>query len=374
MRAIAVHPLQADSAHLREIPRPSLDEIPDGRGVLVDVIRVGVDGTDREIAEGQFGEAPPGADFLVIGHESLGRVREVGARVDGSLVRGSLVVATVRRPGESMLDRIGMQDMSPDDTYLEHGINRLHGFLTEAYVDDERFLVPIPEALEPVAVLLEPLSIAEKGIRQAFEIQRRVKLWQPRRAAVMGAGSIGLLTTLAMRLRELEVTVYSRREPPYRNSELAEALGARYVWTGAMDLAQLAQRYGPFDLMFDATGSSPLALSAAQALAKNGVLVLASVTSGDATAELPTDLLNQRIVLGNQVIVGTVNAHRDDFVAGVEDLLRAEATHPGWLGSLLTTRIDGLTGYAEMLDRLEHDHEAIKVYVEIGADEPKADA
>jgi threonine dehydrogenase-like Zn-dependent dehydrogenase len=117
--------------------------------------------------------------------------------------------------------------------------------------------------------------------------------------------------------------------------------------------------------MLDATGYSPLALGSALALAKNGVLVLAGVTSGDRTAELPTDLLNQRIVLGNQVIVGTVNAHRDDFVAGVEDLLRAEAWHPGWLASLLTTPIHGLSGYAEMLDRLEHDDDAIKVYVEL---------
>jgi glucose 1-dehydrogenase len=365
MQAIAIHPLQAGSVHLREIPRPSLDEITDGHGVLVDVIRVGVDGTDREIADGQYGAAPPGDDFLVIGHESLGRVRAVGPAVPPSITPGTLVVATVRRPGDSLLDRIGMQDMSPDDTYREHGINRLHGFLTEAYVDDARFLVPIPEPLEPVAVLLEPLSVAEKGLRQAFEIQRRVKLWDPRRAAVLGAGSIGLLTALAMRLRGLDVTVYSRRQPPYRNSELVEQLGGRYVSTAAMDLGQLTEAHGPFDLMFDATGYSPLALAAVQALAKNGVLVLAGVTGGDRTAELPTDRMNERIVLGNQVIVGTVNAHRDDFVQGVEDLLRAEASHPGWLGSLLTTRIDGLAGYAEMLDHLEHDDDAIKVYVEV---------
>jgi len=367
MQAIAIHPLQPGSIHLRDISRPSLDEIADGYGVLVDVIRVGVDGTDREIAGGEYGEAPPGGDFLVIGHESLGRVREVGANVPPSIAPGMLVVATVRRPGQSLLDRIGMQDMSPDDTYLEHGINRLHGFLTEAYVDDARFLVPILEPLEPVAVLLEPLSVGEKGIRQAYEIQRRIKVWDPHRAAVLGAGTIGLLAALAMRLRGLDVTMYSRRQPPYRNSELVEAIGARYVSTQAMDVRELAARHGPFDLMLDATGYSPLALGAVLGLAKNGVLVLAGVTGGERTAELPTDVMNQRIVLGNQVIVGTVNGHRDDFVAGVEDLLRAEAIHPGWLGSLLTTRIDGLAGYAEMLDRLEHDDDAIKVYVEIAA-------
>jgi len=365
MHAIAVHPLEAGSVHLRDIPKPSLDGSFDGHGVLVDIIRVGVDGTDREIADGEYGEPPPGDDFLVIGHESLGRVREVGPQVDATIKPASLVVATVRRPGDSLLDKIGMQDMSPDDTYREHGINRLHGFLTEAYVDDARFLVPIPEPLEPVAVLLEPLSVAEKGIRQAFEIQRRVKIWQPQRGAVMGAGTIGLMAALVMRLRGLDVTVYSRREPPYRNSELVEQLGGRYVSTKALDIGRLAQQHGPFDLMLDATGYSPLSFGAIGALAKNGVLVLASVTGGDRTTELPTDHLNQRMVLGNQVVVGTVNAHRDDFVQGVEDLLRAEASHPGWLGSLLTTRIDGLGGFAEMLDRLEHDDEAIKVYVEV---------
>ena len=366
MRAVAVRPGTADSLHLREVRRPVVGDVPDGRGVLVDVIRVGACGTDREIVDALFGTAPAGDDFLVIGHENLGRVAEVGGNVPGGLKPGSLVVATVRRPGTSIYDSIGLQDMTTDEA-RERGINRLHGYLAEAYVDDAAFLVPLPDSLEPVGVLLEPLSIAEKGIRQAIEIQRRMRVWRPVRAAVLGAGTIGLMTALALRLRGLEVVVYSRRPAPYRNSELLGAIGATYLSSSDTTLDALSDVAGSLDLIVDASGFSPLALGAARVLGKNGVLVLASVTGGKATAELPTDVINEGFVLNNKVMVGTVNAHRDDFVTGVEDLLRAEAFFPGWLAQLITTRVKGLEAHAELLRHLEDDRDAIKVVVEVGS-------
>jgi threonine dehydrogenase-like Zn-dependent dehydrogenase len=232
-------------------------------------------------------------------------------------------------------------------------------------VDDAAFLVPLPDSLEPVGVLLEPLSIAEKGIRQAFEIQRRMRVWQPARAVVLGAGPIGLLAALALRLRGLDVVVYSRRAAPYRNSDLLAAIGARYVSSADTSLDDLAETAGPIDLIVDASGYSPLAIGAARVLATNGVLVLASVTGGKETAELPTDVINEGFVLGNKVMVGTVNAHRDDFVTGVEDMLRAEAFYPGWLSQLITTRVGGLEAHDELLHHLEEDRDAIKVVVEV---------
>jgi threonine dehydrogenase-like Zn-dependent dehydrogenase len=365
MRAVAVRPGVADSLHVRSVPRPSLDEIPGGRGVLVRVLRVGLCGTDREINDAEFGEAPAAEDALILGHESLGRVEAVGAAVPESFAPGTLVVATLRRPGSSPYDAIGLQDFSTSDDFPERGIRRAHGFLAEFYADDAGYLVPLPASLVEVGVLLEPLSIVEKGIRQAFEIQRRLRIWEPRRAAVLGAGPVGLLTALALRLRGVEVTVYSRRPAPYPNSELVEAIGGRYVSSASTSLQELAASAGPLDLILEATGFSPLAFEAADVLAPNGILVLASVTGGDRTAEIPTDRINQGLVLGNKVIVGTVNAHRDDFVEGIEDLLRAEATFPGWLGRLLTTRVDGLERPDEMLRGLRDDPDAIKVYVEV---------
>src|SRR3712207_4138059 len=253
MRAIATIPGTPDSMHLAELPMPSLDEVPNGRGVLVKMLACGVDGTDKEIIAAEYGAPPPGYDFLVHGHENFGRVVEVGPNV-AELRPGDYVVATTRRRGSSIYDRIGDYDMTTDDVYRERGINLLHGFLTEYYVDDPEYMVRVPAGLKDVAVIVEPLSVPEKGIIQAYEIQRRLKVWRPRKAAVLGAGTIGLLATLILRLRGLEVTVLSRTPKPYRNAHLVEALGARYVSTKETSLAEAAAEHGPFDIIYEATG------------------------------------------------------------------------------------------------------------------------
>jgi threonine dehydrogenase-like Zn-dependent dehydrogenase len=367
MKAIAVYPGKPNSMHLEEVPEPQLSDCPDGRGVKVQVLRVGVDGTDKEINAAQYGAAPPGAGFLITGHEGLGRVVEVGSDVPTTITPGTLVVSTVRRPGHSIYDRIGLQDMTTDDVYYERGINRRHGFLSEYYVEDAQFVVPLPEELSAVGVLLEPLTIAEKALRQAEEIQRRLKVWNPRRGAVLGSGTVGLLTALAMRLRGLEVTCFSLREPPYLNSELIEQLGAGYVSTNRTSLEDGARLYGPFDVIVEATGFSPLVFDAADALGKNGVLVLVSVTGGSRRAEVNADRINQGFVLGNKVMVGSVNAAPEDFARGRDDLVKAQAFYPGWLAKLLTTPVNGLESYEQMLRELSENRDAIKVYVEVAS-------
>src|SRR2546426_5425481 len=214
MKAVAVVPGKPNSVHLADLPRPSLDQVPDGRGVLVKVLRVGVDGTDKEINAAEYGAAPPGFDFLVIGHEGFGQVEAVGSNVT-EVKPGDYVVATVRRPGKSIYDLIGTNDMTTDDTYYERGINLRHGFLTEYYVDDAEFIVKVPRGLREVGILLEPMTVVEKGIAQAYEIQRRLRGWRPRRAAAMGAGTIGLLVTLVLRVRGVQVTTFGLSRKPY---------------------------------------------------------------------------------------------------------------------------------------------------------------
>src|ERR687893_2992718 len=196
MKAIAVFPGKPDSIPLADLPEPSVNDIPNGRGVLVEVLRVGVDGTDKEINDAEYGAAPEGYDVLVTGHESFGRVLEVGPNVR-DLKPDDYVVATVRRPGSSIYDAIGTYDMTTDSTYYERGINLLHGFLTERYVDDPEYIVKVPAALKEIGVLMEPFSIIEKGVEQAYEVQRRLGVWRPKHAAVVGVGSLGLLATLA---------------------------------------------------------------------------------------------------------------------------------------------------------------------------------
>ena len=364
MKAIAVIPGRADSIHLADVPSPSVDDIPEGRGVLVEVVRVGVDGTDKEINAAEYGDAPEGYDFLVTGHESFGRVLEVGPNVR-DIEPGDYVVATVRRPGTSIYDQIGAYDMTTDETYFEHGINLRHGYLTERYVDDQEYIVKVPAGLKEVGVLLEPTSIAEKGIEQAYEIQRRLKVWRPERAAVVGAGTLGLLATLILRLRGMDVTTLARTQPPYLNSELVEALGAKYVSTRRTPLVEAAEEHGPWDIIFEATGVSSVVFESMEALGKNGVLVLTGISGGDNKVEVPGDRIMLGFVLGNKVAVGSVNANRTYFERGVQDMALAEAEYPGWLGRLLTHRVRGLDNYEEMIRLLTDEKGAIKVFVEV---------
>ena len=367
MKAVAVFPGKPGSMHLTTMRRPSTEDVPGGRGVLVKVLRVGVDGTDKEIDAAEYGAAPPGDDFLVTGHESFGVVEAVGPAVTG-LQPGDYVVATVRRPGSSLYDRIGTYDMTTDDTYFERGINLRHGYLTEYYVDDPEYIVKVPAGLRHVGVLLEPLTVVEKGIAQAFEIQRRLHVWRPRKAAVMGAGTVGLLATLVLRLQGIEVTTFGRTPAPYLNSTLIEALGARYATTVDVPVRDAGATFGPFDLVFEATGSSAVAFDSMLALGKNGVLVLSSVTGGDKTIEVPADRINLEFVLGNKVMVGTVNANREYFELGVKDLAHAESQYPGWLERLLTHPVKGLENWKLLLDTLTNAKGAIKVYCQVAED------
>ena len=365
MKAIAIRPGTPDSVHLRQLPRPSLDEVPGGRGARVSMVRVGLCGTDADLAAGEYGVAPPGESFLVLGHESLGRVTEVGPAA--SVPLGQLVVVAIRRPGGSAYDRIGRPDLSTDPVFIETGISQAHGFMREELVVDGEFLVPVPDELADVAILTEPLSCITKALRQADQVQARLELWEPRRALVTGASTIGLLATLALRLRGLEVTTYARREAPYRNSELVERLGARYVSAAEADLPTLVERDGPFDIVFEGSGAPGLIEPAVAALAPNGVAALFSVTPGSGLVQVDMARLNQSLVLYNRVLVGSAAAAWADYAGAVATIGQAQAGDEtqGWLNELLTDRIDGFD-VAAITRHLAGGGNHIKTTVEIG--------
>src|SRR5271165_6566623 len=144
IKAIAVIPGQPNTIHLREVSKPAMSDVPNGRGVLVKILRVGVDGTDKEINAAEYGAAPAGDDYLIIGHESFGRVESVGPNVS-EFRPGDYVSLTVRRPGSSLYDQIGTYDMTTDDVYFERGINLRHGFLAEYAVDAPEYIIRVPE-------------------------------------------------------------------------------------------------------------------------------------------------------------------------------------------------------------------------------------
>jgi len=367
MKAIAVRPGTPNSVHEREIPMPSLDKIPDGKGILVKVLKVGVDATDREINDALYGNSPPGDDYLVLGHESFGIVQAVGSNVRNIRV-GDYVTATVRRPGGSIYDKIGTYDMTSEETYYERGINLLHGYLTEYFVDHEDYIVRVPKGLKNLHVLMEPMSCAAKAIHQAFEAQRRMKVWSPKRAFVLGAGQIGLLSTLVLRLKGIEVFTLARAAGPHLKSSIVEGMEATYIATSQTSLEDLAVKVGKADLIIDATGSSSIAFNAMKALGHNGVLVWTSITGGKELTTVPSDKINIEWVLGNKLLVGSVNANREHFEAGIRDLAFGEVMFPGVLERILTSPVNGLSGYKEMMRLLVEDNTALKVYVNV-ADE-----
>jgi glucose 1-dehydrogenase len=364
MKAIAVKPGTPNSVHLRDIGKPKVSDVADGRGVLVRVLKVGVDATDREINEAKYGNPPPGDDYLVLGHESFGVVEEVGSAV-AHVRPGDYVTVTVRRPGKSIYDQIGHSDITSEEIYYERGINLLHGFLTEYYVDDAEFIVKVPIGLKHLHVLAEPMSCAAKAVQQAFEAQRRLKVWRPKIAYVMGAGQIGLLSTLVLRLRGLEVYTLARSKPPTLNAEIVEGYGAHYVSTTEEPLVDLAKRVGKADLIIDATGSSSVAFASMEVLGHNGALVWAGITGGGAHVQVPADKVNLEWVLGNKLLLGSVNANREHFELGIRDFALGEAMYPGVTDRILTTPVQGLDNYQEMMNRLVDDRRALKVYVNV---------
>lgn len=368
MKAIAVHPGTPDSVHLAELEKPAVSDIPNGRGVLVQVLQVGVDGTDKEINMAEYGDAPPGYEFLVIGHESFGRVVEVGPNVT-ELEVGDYVTATVRRPGSSIYDQIGHYDMTVDDTYYERGINLRHGYLTEFYVDEPEYIIKVPAGLAHVGVLSEPMSIVEKAITQAYEIQRRLRVWRPKRACILGAGAIGQLGSLACKLRGLETVCVARTPAPNPKAAQVEKLGVPYKNTTESSLLEICDDHGPFDIVLEASGNAGVAFGCMEILAKNGVLILTSITGGNREVTIPGDKVNLDFVLNNKVMFGTVNAHRGYFEDAMRTFALSEAQFPGWLESLLTHPVEGLENYRELMDKLVNERTALKVFMKVAADQ-----
>jgi threonine dehydrogenase-like Zn-dependent dehydrogenase len=367
MKAIAVKPGQKHSVHATELPMPSLDSIPGGRGVLVKVLQVGVDATDKEINEALYGAAPKGDDFLVIGHEVFGRVVEVGPAVK-HVVAGDYVACTVRRPGGSIYDKIGRNDITSEETYYERGINLRHGFMTEYYVDDAEYIVKFPVNLKEIGVLAEPASVCAKAIEQAYLAQRRLQVWEPKRAWVMGAGQIGLLTTMMLKIKGLDVWTIARSGSKNNlKAEIAESFGATYVSTKEKDLDTLVKEQGRPDLIIEATGNSGIVFDCMKYLGLNGALVLTSVTGGDKSVTVPADKINLEWVLGNKLMVGSVNGNHRHFHLGISDLALGEMMYPGTIKRILTHPVKGLDSYAEMMHLLD-DNNVLKVYMNVAED------
>jgi threonine dehydrogenase-like Zn-dependent dehydrogenase len=354
MKAVAVFPRSRD-VRVIDWPGPRMERSTD---VMIRALEVGICGTDREIASFHYGTPPRGHEQLIIGHEMLGEVVDGGD--DVTLVRpGDLVIPTVRRPcphDHCPACRAGRQDFCYTGDFIERGIKDDHGYNTQSIVEDQRYLVPVPVALRDVAVLVEPLTIAEKALIQVMQVQQRLP-WacqiQPgaaanghsgagvhscHRAVVLGAGPVGLLGAMALTAAGFQTFVYSREPVPNRKAEICAMFGATYVSSTTENVTQLAERIGRIDLVYEAVGASSLAFEVMKVLGVNGIFIFTGVPGRKAPIEVDTDLLMRQLVLMNQVVFGTVNAGRDAFEAAISDLAVFMRKWPQAVRALITGR------------------------------------
>lgn len=332
--AIVITPGQAGSAQLGTVAREPVT----AGSVRLAVEAVGVCGTDAEICEGLYGQAPAGQPQLVLGHEALARVAEVGAGVQ-DLRAGQWVVPIVRRPCQPPCAACsqGRWDECLTGGYQEHGIKGLHGFMRQELVVAADAVVPLPEALADVGMLTEPLTIIEKAVERGLAVHR-LGSGEPRRALVTGAGPVGLLGVLLLVCRGLDVYVVDRRPADSPKAKLVESVGAHYIDDSTTPLEQAAPR-GGFDLALEATGYAPLLFRALNTLGVNGVLVLTGVTGGHHALDVDVNLMNTTMVLENQAMIGSVNAARRHYQQAVQDLSAFVTRFGPVVPALITERV-----------------------------------
>jgi len=356
MKAVAVTPKSRGLA-LIDVAEPP---ITTPTQVKLRVLEVGVCGTDREICSFQYGTPPEGSDHLIIGHESLAEVLEVGTGV-ARLRRGDLVVPMVRRPcphARCLACRSDRQDFCYTGDFAERGIKMAHGFLTEIVVDEERYMNVVPDNLREVGILVEPLTIAEKALAQIWQVQQRLPWACPieagkaaghcHKAVVLGAGPVGLLGAMALAAADFEVFVYSREPRPNPKADLVESIGAHYVSAATESIDDLARRTGNIDVIYEATGASPVSFEMLKVLGTNGIFVFTGVPGRKAPIEVDTDRIMRDLVLKNQVVFGTVNAGRSTFEDAVRDLETFMLRWPHAVRALITGR-SPLSAYSDLL-------------------------
>ncbi|MGE3152259.1 MAG: glucose 1-dehydrogenase [Nitrospiraceae bacterium] len=359
MKALAVFPSDR-KVRLIEQAQPGP---PGSDQVMLRIREVGICGTDREICAFEYGAPPAGSDRLIIGHESLAEVVEVGADVI-DVRPGDLVVPMVRRPcihPKCLACRAGRQDFCVSGDFQERGIQHADGFLTEFVIEEEPYVIPVPPALADVAVLVEPLTVVAKAALQMRDIQQRLP-YEVRhgRGVVLGAGPVGLLGAMTLVARGYETFVYSREPSGGEREALIRSFGATYLSARDHAIGKIGAHIGNIDIMFEATGVSALAFAALEALGVNGVFIITGVPGRKLPTEVDTDLIMRNLVLRNQLLFGTVNAGRSAYEAAIQQLEQFMTLFPASVRGLITGR-SPLEGAQDLIARRDGIKDVVQV-------------
>jgi threonine dehydrogenase-like Zn-dependent dehydrogenase len=326
IKAISVIPGKPDSLIILNLNKPKIQKSTE---ILVKTLQVGIDGTDFETLNETQPDSVNNKPRMILGHEALGVIKEIGQNVR-DFKEGDLVVPTVRRPcnvHSCIPCSNGESDMCITGLYKERGIKELDGYMSEYFVEDQNYLLKIPNQIKDVAVLIEPLSIVEKTIENIFEIQKRLK-WDPKTSLILGAGSLGILFSLYLKWRGLKTYVYSRNLKNDIRTNILQGIGVKYISTNDVEIEELKQKLGNIDIIIEATGSSKVAFDGMKILGINGIMALIGITKGNKVIKIPSDKLNLDIVLGNKVIFGAVNSNIRHFEKAKSKLINIKEWLP----------------------------------------------
>jgi threonine dehydrogenase-like Zn-dependent dehydrogenase len=215
-------------------------------------------------------------------------------------------------------------------------------------VEEEKFLTYVPAELRDVAVLVEPLTVAEKGLAQVRKVQQRLPWVAPgtpanqigrgKTAVVLGAGPVGILGAMVLLVNGFKTFVYSRSKAPNPKAELVESIGAKYISAEVETVDQLAERVGSIDLVYEAVGKAKISYDVLRILGLNGIYVFTGIPAPKPAIDVEADLIMRNLVLKNQAVVGTVNADREAFEGAIRDLGIFLKRWPTALRSLITGR------------------------------------
>ncbi len=326
MRALTVKPGSAGTVSVDDVAEPE----PGPGELLVQGLALGVCGTDKEIASGEYGWPPPERDRLILGHESLGRVLQTPPGSD--FEAGDLVVGVVRRPDPVPCGACahGEFDMCRNGRYTERGIKEIDGYGSERWCVESDYAVRLDESLYRVGMLLEPTTVVAKAWEQVRLIGERA-WFEPRTALVTGAGPVGLLAALLGVQQGLEVHVLDRVTEGAK-PELVASLGATYH---SDPVDEVAGRLQP-DVVIEATGASQVVFDAMCNTARYGIVCLTGVSPAGRTLQIDAGGLNRELVLENDVVVGSVNANLRHYRKAADALAQADLA---WLERMITRRV-----------------------------------
>lgn len=364
MRALTIIPGKGN-IEIKNIREP---QIQDDDDVKIEVIEVGICGTDREEVSGGRAHAPEGEKELIIGHEMFGRIIETGNSVR-SVKPGDYGLFTVRRGCSLCVPcQLKRSDMCYTGLYTERGIKELHGFQCEYVVDKEDYFIQVPKEIKAFGVLTEPMSIAEKAIEEALKIQAlripgfdEIGWMKSARVLIAGIGSVGLLAAFALRLRGAEVYGLDIVDEDSIRPDILKSIGGLYLDSRKVSPSEIDDKFGEMDLIFEATGIAKLEFQLIDALGVNGIYALTGIPSGNRPLTIFGDELMRQMVLNNQILIGSVNAGKEHFKMAVDDLIKAADQWGNIVRKMITERIN-ISDYKQAFDK--HSSDEIKMIIE----------